>query len=123
MNLLNRKIFNDILLFIFIYSTLTLSSVLLNSIFIRNASLNIAVIVIATLLALKFRAIKDNKKEAFLLSITGGGCAIAYLTLFARYFDDFAPLTITEYVVSFSFNAGVIYLVIFLLAKKRSPRS
>jgi len=108
-------------MFFFIYVPFTFFSIYLNRLlgFSPTVGLNIAVLVITTLIVIRtgYINLSENKISIF-FSIFGSGCCVITLYILAALFDEFIPPSLGESLSSFIFNAVVMYIVINLSLKK-----
>lgn len=108
-------------LFIISYLTFTLAGVFINYFFniTPEIGLNIAALIITTLLVTRFKHInffKGNSRIIF--SLFGGGVSVITTHILANIFISFMDPTIVEGLVIFAFNSVVIYLTIQISLKK-----
>ncbi|GAA6172518.1 hypothetical protein NBRC116592_21880 [Colwellia sp. KU-HH00111] len=102
-------------LFIISYLTFTFTGVFINSFFniTPEVGLNIAALIITTLLVTRFKHIDFFKSYSrIIFSLFGGGVSVITTSILANIFSSFIEPNIVESLVIFVFNSVVIYLTI-----------
>lgn len=108
-------------LFIISYITFTFTGIFINS-FLNitpEIGLNIALLIITTLLVIRFKLINFFRGyQRIVFSLFGGGVSVITTSILANTFNSFMEPTIIESLVIFAFNSAVIYLTILISHKK-----
>ncbi|WDE06729.1 hypothetical protein SG34_007445 [Thalassomonas viridans] len=108
-------------LFFLLYFTLILASVFINKIFGFKpvVGLNVAALVIATLIMARSRYVKAlGVCNPLFFAVLGGIYAVIITYFLVILFEGFISPSLFESIVSFLFNSVVVYVTIFLSTQK-----